>query len=137
MNKSSIESSRAGRNSTLTPSRKVSLRGLRRKEKDHNTPSGTSAQVMPETVVFRFKKKHRPTETVVHEHYSDERKAKTSTRRVDILTCRADDSAAMDRFEAMKKEGLGKIEIKKAKVINHWVDKQDKHFKFHKHDVKY
>lgn len=137
MNKSSIESSRAGRNSTLTPSRKVSLRGLRRKEKDHFASSGTFSQLMPETVVFRFKKKHRPTETVVHKHYSDERKDETSTRRVSILTCDPRDSVRLAQLELMVKQGLGKIEKKPSKVISHRVDKQDSNFKFHNHDVKF
>jgi len=136
MNKSSIESARAGRNSTMTPSRKVSLRGLRRKEKDRNTPSGTFTQVIPEAVVFRFKKKHRPIETLVHEG-GGVRKSKTTERRVPTLICATDDSGRIAQFELMAEQKLGKIENRKRKVITHMVDKQDGNFKFHKHDVKF
>lgn len=137
MNKSSNDSAKAGRNSTLTPSRIVSLRGLRRLVKGNVDPSGTFAQVMPRTVVFRFKKKHRPTVGVTHKHYSSERKDEVSTKRIDVLTCPAGDSERIAQFELMVKQGLGKIERRKAKVIRHRVDKQDKHFKFHNHDVKF
>ena len=137
MNKSSNDSAKAGRNSTLTTSRIVSLRGLRRLVKGNVDPSGTFAQVMPRTVVFRFKKKHRPTVDVTHRHYSDERKDETSTKRINVMTCPADDSERIARFKLMEKEGLGKIETNSWKVIRHRVDEQDGNFKFHNHDVKF
>jgi hypothetical protein len=136
MNKTSIESSRAGRNSTFTPSRIVSLRGLRRREKDFAAPSGTFAQAMPKMVLFRFKKRKRPVVEVMHEG-GGIRKPKTSNKQIKVLTCKPDDSVRIAQFELMVKQGLGKIEHKDGKVIRHRIDKQDKYFKFHNHDVKY
>jgi len=137
MNKSSVESSRAGRNSTLTPSRMVGLRGLRRSGEVANDPKGTFTQIIPEVALFRFKKNKRPTKVVINEHYSDGKADKVTERRIKFETCSTDDGAAMARFEGMVKAGLGKLEIRKRKVIRHRVDKQDDNFKLHKHDVKF
>jgi len=54
-NHSSVDSSRSGRNNTLTPSRIVSLRGLRRRGKDSIIPSGTFAQPDDSAAMARFK----------------------------------------------------------------------------------
>ncbi len=136
MNNFSIESAHTGR-VTLAPSRVVNLRGLRRRDKDHTVAGGTFTQVVPEMAIFRFKKTKRPTKVVINEHYSDGKSDKVTEYSPTFESCRVDDSVAMTRFERMVNEGLGKIEIKKRKVIHHHIDKQDKYFKFNKHDVRF
>lgn len=137
MNRDTIESSKAGRNNRLSVSRIVSLKGLRRSQGDRFTPGNTFTQKVPETAVFRYKKKYRPMPAVVHEHYSGSRQDDIGIKKVKFISCRTDDSVTMADFESLEKAGLGKIEIKKARVIRHRIDKQDDNFKFHKHDVKY
>jgi len=113
--------------SNLEP--RLSLRGLRRGNPKPESRVGQFGQYVPEVAVFRFKKKHRPTRTLVHKHYSDERKDETSEERVKFLSCRTDDSVRMRRFNAMEKQKLGKIEIKRSKTVWHKVSDQDVNFK--------
>ena len=109
-----------------------SMRRIKRSNRRAIPRTDTFAQRMPDMVVFRFKKKHRPIETVVHEHYSDERKDVTSTRRTTIMTSKTDDSVRLKMFDRMVEDGLGKIERKQRKSIWHRIDKQDDNYKQNK-----
>ena len=113
----------------ITESKPPSLRRIKRSNRRAIPRTDAFSQRVPDMVLFRFKKKHRPIETVVHAHYSDERKDKTSTRRTTILKCKSDDSVRIAQLELMVKQGLGKIETKKRKIIWHRVDKQDGYYK--------
>lgn len=106
-----------------------SMRRIKRSNRKAVPRQGTFAQVIGPTVMFRFKRKHRPTEVVVHEHYSDEREDVTSERTLIKLTCSPDDSAKVAQFKLMADQGLGKLVTTKRKVIWHRVDKQDNHYK--------
>lgn len=119
------------------PSMRRQKRLLSRGTERQLAASNTFIQVVPETAVFRFKKTKRPTKIAINEHYSDGKADKITESRLKFESCSTDDSAAMARFELMAEEKLGKIEIKKRKVIRHRIDKQDGNFKFQKHDIKF
>jgi len=124
----SVENSRAGRNSRLTPSRSVNLRSLRRSGEKAGNRTGQFSKDVPASVVFRFKKKHRPVVGVVHEHYVHAQD-KTSTKKIAVLTCPRDDSARIKQFEQWEKEGKGKVVYQRRKTIWHRLDKQDMNYK--------
>jgi len=123
-NQASVENSRSGRNNRLTPSRSVNLRSLRRSGTKAGNRIGQFKQDIPASVVFRFKKKYKPVVGVTHEG-GGMRKSKTSTKKLDVMTCSVRDSERIAQFELWEKEGKGKIVQRRRKTIWHEVGKQD------------